>query len=89
MKIMNYWRKFLCIALCWVISDSVVCQGQKNEKEVVYRDYTHMETDLLDSLKRDEVKTLFRGNTSIAQENDLNKSCRTKSLDGISISTSK
>ncbi len=61
MKIMNYWRKFLCIALCWVISDSVVCQGQKNGKEVVYRDYTHMEADLLDSLKRDEVKTLFRG----------------------------
>lgn len=30
-------------------------------KEVVYRDYTHMEADLLDSLKRDEVKTLFRG----------------------------
>lgn len=48
MKIMNYWRKFLCIALCWVISDSVVCQGQKNEKEVVYRDYTHMEADLLE-----------------------------------------
>ncbi len=61
MKMINYWRKFLSIGLYLVVFGTVACQGQKNEKEVVYRDYTHMEADLLDSLKRDEVKTLFRG----------------------------
>ncbi|WP_278366290.1 MULTISPECIES: S1 family peptidase [Butyricimonas] len=61
MNIMNYWSKFLCLGLCLIVSGSVVCQGQENEKEVVYRDYMRMEADLLDSLKRDEVKTLFCG----------------------------
>ncbi len=80
MKIMNYWRKFLCIALCWVISDSVVGQGQKNEKEVVYRDYTRQEAALLDSLKRDDVKTLFKGmkrieETGIGGEREYSRKC--------------
>mgnify|MGYP001390662626 FL=1 len=51
MKIMKYWCKFLCIGLYLVVFASVICQAQRKEKEVVYRDYTHMEADLLDSLK--------------------------------------
>lgn len=68
MKFMNYWCKFLCIGLYLVIFDSVVCLGQKNKKEVVYRDYTHMETSLLDSLKQDEVKMLFCGVHALRQQ---------------------
>ena len=61
MKMMNYWCKFFFVGLYLIVFASVACQGQRNKKEVVYRDYTHMEADLLDSLKRDEVKTLFCG----------------------------
>ena len=68
MKIMNYWCKFLCVGLYLIVFGSVACQGQKNKKEVVYRDYTHMEADLLDSLKRDEVKTLFCGVHALRQQ---------------------
>lgn len=53
---------FDCIRFCcW-------SKEQKNKKEVVYRDYTHMEADLLDSLKRDEVKTLFCGVHALRQQ---------------------
>ena len=61
MKMMNYWCKFFCVGLYLIVFASVACQGQRNKKEVVYRDYTRMEADLLDSLKRDEIKTLFCG----------------------------
>lgn len=65
---MNYWYKFLCIGLYLVVSGSVICQAQRKEKEVVYRDYTHMEANLLDSLKRDDVKTLFKGVQALRQQ---------------------
>lgn len=64
-KIMNYWCKFF-VGLYLVVFSFMVCQGQS--KEVIYRDYTHMETDLLDSLKRDEVKALFRGVCALRQQ---------------------
>ena len=55
----NYYR-LVCITMIIVVIGGVNGLAQEG-KEVVYRDYTHMESDLLDSLKRDEVKTLFRG----------------------------
>ena len=68
MKIMKYWCKFLCIGLYLVVFASVICQAQRKEKEVVYRDYTHMEADLLDSLKQDDVKMLFKGVQALRQQ---------------------
>ena len=49
MKMKNYWCKTLYVSLYLIVFASVACQGQRNKKEVVYRDYTHMEADLLDS----------------------------------------
>ena len=68
MKIMKYWCKFLCIGLYLVVFASVICQAQRKEKEVVYRDYTHMEADLLDSLNQDDVKMLFKGVQALRQQ---------------------
>ena len=67
MKMKNYWCKALYVSLYLIAFASVTCQGQRNKKEVVYRDYTRMEADLLDSLKRDEVKTLFCGVHTLRQ----------------------
>ncbi len=60
MNIIGKYYRLVCITMIIVVIGGVNGLAQEG-KEVVYRDYTHMEADLLDSLKRDEVKTLFRG----------------------------
>ena len=38
MKMMNYWCKFFFVGLYLIVFASVACQGQRNKKEVVYRE---------------------------------------------------
>ena len=51
MNIIGKYYRLVCITMIIVVIGGVNGLAQEG-KEVVYRDYTHMEADLLDSLKR-------------------------------------
>lgn len=58
---MMYFRnKLLFIVSCCLLL-SISCYAQKKADEVVYYDYSKMETNLLDSLKKDGMMTFFGG----------------------------
>lgn len=57
---MGFYCKLSCFVLCCVLVGSVKCYAQK-EGDVVYRDYTNQEAALLDSLKREELLSSFKG----------------------------
>lgn len=64
---MKFYCKLLCSGLVCFFVGTLTCQAQKGSR-VMYRDYTRMETTLLDSLKREGVMVRFKGMRALRRQ---------------------